>query len=235
MDRSQDEYGAMLCYRDARPLAPLLSPIKHLMLHRCAIILLALLITSTLIMSGCERAKDTPPVAPVAWSSTHAPYTLVLPVGWQPFPPDIFENGADFAANLNDHIVMVLATPVPKPPGSSEDGAASPHISRYAKESIAQLRKDVQDFEVLDQRAATLGTHHAEIITANGSVQGRQSRYMIAYTGVPGWRFQIVAWAHHSHAAELSDDFDQILTSWTMDAPSSSATHPDAGHLIKSD
>lgn len=170
----------------------------------------------------------------IVWSSPDAPYTLTLPVGWRPFSPDVLDNGAEFSANLDDRMMMVFATPVP-PSLSAPTVPGDPDVPRYAKQGVAQLGRDVKDFEQLAIKETVLGTSPAVIVTAHGSVSERKSRYMIAYTGAPGWRFQIVAWAHHANAAELSADFDAILSSWKLVPQRVLATDADAGHLHKGD
>lgn len=201
--------------------------------HRLAIILCA---ASSICAMACQRDSSTTssPPLPVTWSSERAPYRLTLPLSWQPFSPEVLDNGADFAASHQDRILMVLATAVPSPPGKRDEPGA-PQIARYAAQSIAQLEEDVRDLEVLEKKETSLGPHKAVVITAHGEVNARTSRYMIAYTGAPGWRFQIVAWSHTSQAAELSDEFDQVLSTWQITSNEPVPTMRDAGHLSKSD
>lgn len=204
-------------------------------MHRFYIPLISLLLLISTIHACKKEGLDSElDASRIVWISPDAPYTLTLPTGWQPFSPGVLDNGAEFSANHGDRMMMVFATPVPSSP-ASPDEPGEPDVPRYAKEGVAQLGRDVQDFEQIDIKESSLGTSPAVIVTAHGSVNERKSRYMIAYTGAPGWRFQVVAWAHHANAAELSSDFDVILSSWKLTPQRVLATDADAGHLHNGD
>ena len=193
---------------------------------------LLLLVNALALFAACDRG-GAPQAALITWESPRAPYALTLPAGWQAFNPETLKNGADFAANQGDRIAMVLATQVPKAP--HETTAPDPQVERYAEVSVAQLERDVPGFKRLAQEATTLDERAAVALTADGELGLRPSRYMIAYGGCPGWRVQLVTWAHRDHAEELAEDFEALRSSWRFKCEPSPALKPDAGQSPQSD
>ena len=170
---------------------------------------LALLLLSLLMATSCQKSTESTPTS-VTWTSTTAPYRVTLPPGWQPFNPEIFQNGADYAANFDDRVFMVLATPIPPRPGT--DTPPEPDLDQFVKTATEQLEKDVVNLEVRStQRALLDDTLQSVILRADGVVNQHPSRYMIAYTTMPGWYIQLVAWSHPTHSDLLATEFDFLL------------------------
>lgn len=185
---------------------------------------------------GCDRAAEAP-AEPLRFTSSVAGYSLQLPAGWHAVNPKIFDNGADFAANHEDRLLMIIATRRPPP---ALPGRPKPGVEVFAREGIAQLQRDVDQLTLVSQRPITLGPRQLEasLVVADGQVNQRPSRYMIAYTQSEQWRFQIVAWSHATHAAQLAEELDATLATWQF-APAPAAITPptdaDAGHPHRSD
>lgn len=172
----------------------------------CTLLLLLALLA---LAPSCKKSPK-PESPSVTWTSSKAPYRVTLPPGWQPFNPEIFDNGADYAANLDDRVFMVLATPIPPGPGQQEPPA--PDLDHFVKTATRQLEADVSDLRIQStQRARLDEIHPSVILRADGVVNQRPSRYMIAYTALPGWYIQLVAWSHPTHANLLAEEFDFLL------------------------
>lgn len=168
-----------------------------------------LLILCCACLASCKKSEAPLPPS-VTWTSSTAPYRVTLPPGWQPFNPEIFENGADYAANLDDRVFMVLATPIPPLPDQTTP--PPPDLDHFVQSATKQLERDVSNLEVRSTQRATLHEDHpAVILRADGVVNQHPSRYMIAYTALPGWYIQLVAWSHPTHADKLATEFDFLL------------------------
>ncbi len=166
--------------------------------------------------SACQKSSPKEQPKPTTFTSPSAPYQLTLPPGWSTFNPDIFENGAELAANNHDQILMVIASPIaPKPNAPKDAPAPQPDLEYFSTTAIAQLKKDVDEFSVVSKQQQNLSPRiPAVILIADGKVNQNKARYMIAYTGLQGWHIQLVAWSHPSNVDALSKNFDAILSSF---------------------
>lgn len=189
---------------------------------------LSLAATLTLALAcGCDRDTSASQRAqPETWSWESASgYALELPTRWERFDTEVIDNGADFAARHGEQLFMVIPVEIP------DVGSGPPPLEEFKEAGVAQLKRDVPAFELLDERAQALDGTPAITLTASGEINGHPSRYLITYVQRDGWRYQIVAWGHAASADALTREVDALLGTWRFrPAREDASEERDAGH-----
>ena len=158
-----------------------------------------------------DRPPKPPASAPQAWThQSTSGYSIELPGSWRPMEErEKLDNGADLLVKQDDRLLMVIPVEVPE-----EIASSMPPLETFQRVSLAQLERDVEDFEKLSEKKISLDGQPAITMTAHGTINALPSHYILTYTQHAGWRYQIVAWSHASRAKELSTELDALLTSW---------------------
>ena len=192
-----------------------------------------LLILAFGLMLGCDKRKDREDES-WRYNADPAPYVITVPGTWRNQNTIVLDNGADFAAHLDDKIVMVIPAKIP-----DALGPRLPPLEQFADAGLEQMAQTVPDFEIVTRETSEIDGADAVLVEAKGKIKGLDSRYLVAYTQKGSWRYQIVGWSHVSSLEVLKQDYLFMLSKLEIkphrEREESESSSNDAGHTSQSE